>query len=185
MFRFKIRITGCQSFSSKTSYNLAIICVFFLSFLDCVGALGMESGEIKDSQIKASKWLYGGTHYAPAYARLNVKSSSGSWCSADIHEYKDQYIQIDLLKNTKLTAIATQGRHHSVEYIEKFQIKYQRDNEDFFRNYEEIQGTWKVGWIHTSHQLLTASVSHQRFVTDVRWSVGAIERKFLFRICYL
>lgn len=104
----------------------------------------MESGIIKDDQIHASHWLYRNAHYKASYARLNLTSASGSWCSADIQQKKNQYIQIDLLKNTKLTAIATQGRHNSVEFIEAFQIKYQRDNENFFRNYEETQGTWKV-----------------------------------------
>ena len=103
----------------------------------------MESGAIKDSQISASHWLYKSTDYEPIHARLNKDPPSGSWCSQGIEEHPNQYIQIDLLKNTKVTAIATQGRSKFAEYIEKFQILYQRDGETSFRMYNE-SGTWKV-----------------------------------------
>ena len=112
-------------------------------FPGCNKALGMESGEIKDSQITASNWLYKSKHYSPVNARLNSDTPSGGWCSAGILENDDQYIQIDLLKNTKLTGIATQGRSKNSEYIEKFQLMYQRDGENFFRMYNE-SGVWKV-----------------------------------------
>ncbi|XP_066921243.1 discoidin domain-containing receptor tyrosine kinase B-like [Clytia hemisphaerica] len=112
---------------------------------ECNTALGMESGVIKDAQITASHWLYKdqpSRHYDPTNARLNSKTPAGAWCSDGIEENLDQYIQIDLLKDTKVTGIATQGRTKYKEYIEKFQLLYQRDGDSQFRMYNE-SGTWK------------------------------------------
>jgi len=114
-----------------------------LNISGCRKPLGMESGLIKDNQITASHWLHKSKDYTPVNARLNSDTPSGGWCSDGIEENKDQYIQIDLLRNTKVTGIATQGRSRNSEYIEKFQLMYQRDGEDFFRTYNE-SGVWKV-----------------------------------------
>lgn len=109
----------------------------------------MEDGTIKDEQLNASHWLYFKTgssdHYSGKLARLNVKSPlGGGWCSEDNSEYKNQYIEIDLLINKKLTGLSTQGRAGtSAEYVQFYQITYQRDGEDFFRTYN-TSGAWKV-----------------------------------------
>ena len=110
----------------------------------CSTPLGMESGEIKDSQITASHWLYKSAHYQAKNARLNSDSPGGAWCSEGIHEESDQYIEIDLLKNTKVTGIATQGRKMLTEYVESFQILYRRDgDEEQYKQYN-VSGSWKV-----------------------------------------
>ncbi|XP_065679766.1 uncharacterized protein LOC100206447 isoform X1 [Hydra vulgaris] len=115
---------------------------------DCDEPLGMENGLIHDNQITASHWLYfetsKNTHYAPYLGRLNYNKSSGGWCSADSETYKDQYIQIDLLKNKRISAVATQGKSKSNEYVEKYQIYYLRDDkETSYRKYNE-SGVWKM-----------------------------------------
>lgn len=109
---------------------------------ECDSPLGMESGSIKDSQITASHWLHKSFHYEAKHARLNKSPLSGAWCSEGIKKHPNQYIQIDLLKNMKITGIATQGRSKFLEYIEKFQIHYSRDGESHFRMYNE-SGIWK------------------------------------------
>lgn len=107
----------------------------------------MGTKEIADKQITASHWLYfqkeKNMHYKPSLARLDLFSTSGAWCSEDNVEFPNQYIQIDLLKNTKLTSIATQGRINSYEYTQAYQITYQRDTGKKFRKYKE-EGKWKV-----------------------------------------
>ena len=104
----------------------------------------MESGRIKDAQITASHWLYKSKHYSAANARLNKASPGGAWCSEDITLVKNQYIQVDLLKNTKITAIATQARSQSIEYIEGYKVHYRRNNETVWRKYQEEEGIVKV-----------------------------------------
>ena len=107
----------------------------------------MQNKKISDKEITAPYWLHykikPGIHYAPNLARLNMISPSGGWCSESIDDIPNQYLQIDILKNKKVTGIATQGRAVAQEYVEKYQITYQRNNENFFRMYNE-SGEWKV-----------------------------------------
>ena len=131
----------------------------------------MESGAIKDAQITASHWLYkqeNSKHYDPINARLNSKSFGGAWCSSGIEENLNQYIQIDLLKDTKVTGIATQGRSKYKEYIEKFQLLYQRDGDSEFRMYNE-SGTWKVStdFFSSKHLLHSSRNTIQTLLVSV------------------
>ncbi len=107
----------------------------------------MEDRRIHDNQITAKSWLYfdkrDSRYYRPYFARLNYNELSGGWCSADFAKHPGQYIEVDLLDNTLVTAIATQGRHGGQEWVQSFQIEYQRNNESSFRKYEE-KGTLKV-----------------------------------------
>ena len=115
---------------------------FFLE--QCQAPMGMEDKRIKDSQISAKTWLYfdrrDSRYYRPYFARLNYVKPSGGWCSADL---TGQFIEVDLLDNMKVTAIATQGRHDGQEWVEEFRIEYQREKDSQFRNYME-NGKWKV-----------------------------------------
>ena len=68
---------------------------------------------------------------------------SGGWCSADLKKYPEPYVDVDLMGNTRVTGIATQGRHNGQEWVEFFKIEYRRNNETNYRKYME-RGTWKV-----------------------------------------
>ena len=108
----------------------------------------MEDGRIKDSQIKSLNWLYQtqpfNLYYKAKYARLNNKKlGGGGWCSENIQKSVGAYIEIDMQKNSKLTAVATQGRGMGNEYLDEFGIMYIRDNDTEFREYRE-RGRWHV-----------------------------------------
>eukprot|EP00795_Rhopilema_esculentum_P014050 gene14050-5033_t len=113
----------------------------------CNSPLGMEDLSIKDSQVTAKSWLYfkrrDSRHYRPYFARINHEKLSGGWCSADLKKYPEPYVEVDLMGNTRVTGIATQGRHNGQEWVEFFKIEYKRNNETSYRKYKE-QGTWKV-----------------------------------------
>eukprot|EP00794_Sanderia_malayensis_P015813 gene15813-17408_t len=89
----------------------------------CDGALGMESGKISASQLTAS-----GTHgsYGANYSRYNGKSA---WCSiigsspGEFRE-KDHYLQIDLLHDFKITAMAFQGLSSGYSFGPLFKLLY-------------------------------------------------------------
>ena len=108
----------------------------------------MEDGRIKDSQITAVNWLYSdqnfNAYYQPKYARLNNKKlGGGGWCSPNIEEYSGAFIEIDLLHDTKVTGIASQGRGIGSEYMDEFGLTYKRDNDTTYREYKE-RGRWHV-----------------------------------------
>lgn len=58
-------------------------------FIECADRLGMENGDIKDSQITASSYREPGE--LPKYGRLNNKKY---WCAKE--QSKNEYLQVDL-----------------------------------------------------------------------------------------
>ncbi|KFQ15264.1 Coagulation factor V, partial [Leptosomus discolor] len=74
----------------------------------CSLPLGMENGDIKNTQITASSvktsWF---NTWDPSLARLNQKGKINAW-RAKVNN-NQQWLQIDLLTIKKITAIATQG----------------------------------------------------------------------------
>jgi hypothetical protein len=108
------------------------IIIPILSYLECISALGMSDGRIKDSQITVSGFL------KKAYGRLARLRKNipdwGAWC-ANVSGGKirgknyDQYILIDLLNLTKITRIATQGRQYNGgrEWAKDYKLSYRKD----------------------------------------------------------
>ncbi|XP_055964538.1 LOW QUALITY PROTEIN: coagulation factor V [Sorex fumeus] len=92
----------------------------------CSTPLGMETGHIKDEQITASsfKKSWWGDYWKPARARLNAQGRVNAWQpKANNHK---QWLQIDLLKVKKITAIVTQGctSLSSEMYVRSYTIQY-------------------------------------------------------------
>ncbi|XP_067016646.1 uncharacterized protein [Acropora muricata] len=106
------------------------------SFPECQGSLGMESRTIKNAQITASsQW---DQNHAAIQGRLNFQTSGikqGAW-SARFND-KNQWLQIDLQAvYTKVTAVASQGRHQSNQWVTKYTLQFSNDG-IFFQNYRE------------------------------------------------
>eukprot|EP00794_Sanderia_malayensis_P003008 gene3008-3466_t len=108
----------------------------------------MEGGRIKDAQITALNWLYQSQdfnlYYKPKYARLNNKrQGGGGWCSENREKFSGPFIEIDLLRDTKLTSLASQGRGIGYEYMDEYGITYKRDGDTKYREYKE-RGRWHI-----------------------------------------
>ncbi|XP_068671097.1 uncharacterized protein [Montipora foliosa] len=90
----------------------------------CIKALGMQSGDIPDSAITASS--FGGSGLAPYVGRLHFLSSGsgkqGSWAArtSDVN----QWFQVNFGKWTKITAVASQGRQDSDEWVGSYTLAY-------------------------------------------------------------
>ena len=86
--------------------------------------MGMESGEIKDSQITAHS--YYGPMDVPSNARLHMKSvpgeHGGAWASKTLQA--PQWVQIDLGSVKKVTAIATQGHPDRAHWVKTYRVLY-------------------------------------------------------------
>ncbi len=108
----------------------------------------MESGEILDAQITASSLF--GAYFAAKYGRLNLiqtQHSSGGW-SAAIRD-SNQWLQVDLGRQySRVTGVATQGRHNTYQWVTRYKLQY-RNDEASFRYYIE-QGQTKVK-LHSGH----------------------------------
>ncbi|XP_034522596.1 coagulation factor V [Ailuropoda melanoleuca] len=92
----------------------------------CSTPLGMESGKIENNQITASsfKKSWWGDYWEPFRARLNAQGRVNAW-QAKANNNK-QWLQIDLLKIKKITAIVTQGCKSlsSEMYVKSYTIHY-------------------------------------------------------------
>ncbi|KAM4812189.1 coagulation factor V [Urocitellus parryii] len=92
----------------------------------CSTPLGMESGKIENKQITASsfKKSWWGDYWEPSLARLNAQGRVNAW-QAKANNNK-QWLQIDLLKIKKITAIVTQGCKSlsSEMYVKSYTIYY-------------------------------------------------------------
>ena len=116
-------------------------------YLECISPLGMEDRTIKDSQITTS------SVFRTAYgwqARLGQNIPSwGAWCVArasSMGRNYDQYIEIDLLKLTNITGIATQGRQHAggIEYVKDYRISYSKDSLNWIFYREKDQAAYET-----------------------------------------
>lgn len=104
----------------------------------------MESGAILDGKITASsQW---DPNHAPHQARLNYKppaGKAGSW-SAKTND-ANQWLQIDLGGAfTKVTRVASQGRHAVAQWVTKYRLKYSNDGVNYQDYKEESQTVVEV-----------------------------------------
>jgi len=91
--------------------------------------LGMESGAIPDSSIKASS-VYPGALYSAHSARLHGKSKTGyGWCTKT--NTAQDWIQVDLGKPTQVTAVATQGSNLKTYWVTSYTLQYSNDGTKF------------------------------------------------------
>ncbi|KAB0403537.1 hypothetical protein E2I00_007479, partial [Balaenoptera physalus] len=92
----------------------------------CSTPLGMESGKIENKQITASsfKKSWWGDYWEPFCARLNAQGRVNAWQAKANNN--NQWLQIDLLKIKKITAIVTQGCKSlsSEMYVKSYTIQY-------------------------------------------------------------
>ncbi|EDO30106.1 predicted protein, partial [Nematostella vectensis] len=90
--------------------------------------LGMLSREIRDDQVSASS-SYDYRH-GPRFGRLHETPAVGSFgCWSAARNEVDQYLQIDLLVKTLITAVATQGRPGASwgQWVTSYSLRYSQD----------------------------------------------------------
>ena len=98
----------------------------------------MENGKIQDEQITAASEL--SSEYAAKNSRLNNEESAWIAWSKDFY----QWLQIDLLRNTKITGVATQGGGDLGLWVPEYRLSYSYDEVNFHYYMEQGQTTPKV-----------------------------------------
>ncbi|XP_030749296.1 discoidin domain-containing receptor 2-like [Sitophilus oryzae] len=95
----------------------------------CIAPLGMESGTIKDDDIKASSSFDHG-HVGPHRGRIRNEVHGGAWCpQTQATPDTREWIEIDLKTIHVITATETQGRFgngQGVEFAESYMLEYFR-----------------------------------------------------------
>ncbi|GFQ94678.1 discoidin domain-containing receptor 2 [Trichonephila clavata] len=110
---------------------------------ECTGALGMESGAIKNEDINASS-SYILASVGPQNARLNKDVNGGAWCpKPQISKGVVEHLEISLNSLHVITAVATQGRFgngQGLEFAEDYMIEYWRPGLPRFLKYKDAMG---------------------------------------------
>uniref|UniRef100_A0A2K6GJY3 Milk fat globule EGF and factor V/VIII domain containing n=1 Tax=Propithecus coquereli TaxID=379532 RepID=A0A2K6GJY3_PROCO len=111
---------------------------------ECSVPLGMESGDIADSQISASSvyvGFMGLQRWGPELARLHRTGIVNAWTASNYD--KNPWIQVNLLRKTWVSGVVTQGasRVGTHEYLKAFKVAYSLDGHTF----TFIQDTEKSG----------------------------------------
>nr|XP_020462117.1 contactin-associated protein-like 2 isoform X2 [Monopterus albus]XP_020462118.1 contactin-associated protein-like 2 isoform X2 [Monopterus albus] len=60
--------------------------------------------------------------YTPGYAKLNKRGGAGGWSPLDSDHY--QWLQVDLGSRKQVSAIATQGRYSSSDWMTRYRLLY-------------------------------------------------------------
>ena len=92
--------------------------------------LGMESRAILDSWISATSEA--SSTFRPQLARLyqtNTFGGASGWCSYS-NDY-DQWLQVDLQEQTRVTGIATQGRGDYPQWVKNYKLQHGDDGHTF------------------------------------------------------
>ncbi|KAJ7390433.1 EGF-like repeat and discoidin I-like domain-containing protein 3 [Desmophyllum pertusum] len=94
----------------------------------CMDALGMQNGQIPDSAITASSSA-NAVSYAPSIGRLYFLSAGsgkyGSWAAGANNV--NQWFQVDMGSWTKISAVSTQGRQDSNQWVKSYSLSFSYD----------------------------------------------------------
>uniref|UniRef100_A0A8C7LTU9 Discoidin, CUB and LCCL domain containing 2 n=1 Tax=Oncorhynchus mykiss TaxID=8022 RepID=A0A8C7LTU9_ONCMY len=110
----------------------------------CYGTLGLESGIVRDSQLFASSvWEWSDvigkpSEWGPTGARLN--GAGLPWASA--HSNQQQWLQVDLKKEKRITGITTTGSSllEYQFYVSAYRVLYSNDGQHW-NIYREADAT--------------------------------------------
>ena len=103
----------------------------------------METGVIPDEQITASS-EYNPLHVA-FLGRLHLQAMDGkmgAWAARTNNV--NQWLQIDLIGQYRVTRVATQGRQDFVQWVTQYQLQYSNDSLNFEDYKEHEQEATKV-----------------------------------------
>lgn len=96
--------------------------------------------------------------HSPGFAKLNRRDGAGGWSPLDSNKY--QWLQIDLGERTEITAIATQGRYGSSDWVTSYVLMFS-DTERNWKQYRQEDNTWNCEKRTAFDQHLAVTVPHR------------------------
>lgn len=108
--------------------------LFFFEDLECQTSLGMENGNIADTQITASsEWRVSGDDLPASQGRLRLKAAGGkkgAWAVAKSQKGMNHWLQVDLDSYyVRVTGVATQGREDVGQWVKNYKLQFSNDTE--------------------------------------------------------
>ncbi|XP_010217164.1 PREDICTED: contactin-associated protein-like 2, partial [Tinamus guttatus] len=81
--------------------------------------------------------------YVPGYAKLNKRGGAGGWSPSDSDHY--QWLQVDFGSRKQLSAVATQGRYSSSDWVSQYRMLYS-DTGRNWKPYHQDGNIWDWGY---------------------------------------
>uniref|UniRef100_A0AAY4B570 Contactin associated protein like 3 n=1 Tax=Denticeps clupeoides TaxID=299321 RepID=A0AAY4B570_9TELE len=76
--------------------------------------------QLPQSAFRSSSQL--SNSHGPGFAKLNRRDGAGGWSPLEFNKY--QWLEIDLRERTEITAIATQGRYGSSDWVARYLLMF-------------------------------------------------------------
>uniref|UniRef100_A0A8C7SW72 Contactin-associated protein-like 4 n=1 Tax=Oncorhynchus mykiss TaxID=8022 RepID=A0A8C7SW72_ONCMY len=90
------------------------------------GAIGKDScdgplvSNLPQSSFRSSSQL--SNSHGPGFAKVNRRDGAGGWAPVESNKY--QWLEVDLGERTEITAVATQGRYGSSDWVSSFLLMF-------------------------------------------------------------
>uniref|UniRef100_A0A8I3ZYS0 Contactin associated protein 2 n=1 Tax=Callithrix jacchus TaxID=9483 RepID=A0A8I3ZYS0_CALJA len=114
--------------------------------------------------------------YSPGYAKINKRGGAGGWSPSDSDHY--QWLQVDFGNRKQISAIATQGRYSSSDWVTQYRMLYS-DTGRNWKPYHQDGNIWmplaqspramdhKILMYLLLGFMLDASDQTQRFISNI------------------
>uniref|UniRef100_A0AAZ3SB33 F5/8 type C domain-containing protein n=1 Tax=Oncorhynchus tshawytscha TaxID=74940 RepID=A0AAZ3SB33_ONCTS len=160
------------SVSFSTTPATTITSTISKTAMCCYGTLGLESGVVRDSQLFASSvWEWSDvigkpSEWGPTGARLN--GAGLPWASA--HSNQQQWLQVDLKKEKRITGITTTGSS-LLEY--QFYVSIFKGNTNYL---QEVRNNF-IPPIEARYVRISPTQWHQRIA--LKFELSYLMKKFM------
>ncbi|XP_043550177.1 contactin-associated protein-like 5 [Chiloscyllium plagiosum] len=139
--------------SKRVSFSLSFIslCIFLTTAhsYDCDDHLVSDLPQLVfDSSSELS------SSHSPGFAKLNRRDGAGGW--SPLESNKHQWLQLDLGERTEITAIATQGRYGSSDWVISYLLMFS----DTGRNWKQYRQEDSI-WAFTGNANADGVVRHK------------------------
>ncbi|CAM4728856.1 unnamed protein product [Leuciscus chuanchicus] len=110
----------------RGSHTIGMILPLYLIFYFITGSISKESCDsplvsgLPQSVFTSSSEL--SSSHGPGFAKLNRRDGAGGWSPLDSNKY--QWLEIKLEQRTEITAMATQGRYGSSDWVTRYLLMF-------------------------------------------------------------
>ncbi|XP_042327132.1 contactin-associated protein-like 2 [Sceloporus undulatus] len=103
--------------------------------------------------------------YAPGFAKLNKRGGAGGWCPSDSDHY--QWLQVDFGNRKQISAVATQGRYSSSDWVTQYRMLYS-DTGRNWKPYHQDGNVWAFPGNINSDSVVRHDLQHPVIARYVR-----------------
>ena len=121
-------LTFNRGLPSDAEYDVSNNLLCCSDYSPCTNALGMNNGNIKESQLSDN-----GALDVTNSKRVGIDVAVGGLNGWQFNTWTpgSSYYQVDLLTSLAVSGVATQGRGANSKYVKTFQVKYSADGSSF------------------------------------------------------